>query len=236
MNINITIVTEGADAVEQLHKACNQILNGYRVDDPAVVIEPSATTEPSHPPIPPNAQGTPLEEKKHVDGATEQGGSTETTLSANAGVELDDDQLPWDKRIHTGKKTKNTDGCWKNMKIPKEYKGDSDAWHAYILEVKAELRAVNYDKPGETLHENPGESENPDPNNEFNPPAGQQKEGGDPVTFDDVITFLATITDHSIVLDVCEAIEIVNVFELETKPELIPDFYSRVNALVNLDE
>lgn len=61
--------------------------------------------------------------------------SEETETVSSGGVEVDSDGLPWDARIHSGKKTKNSDGRWKRRKgvqdveynaIVAELKGDDE--------------------------------------------------------------------------------------------------------------
>lgn len=59
--------------------------------------------------------------------------STSTTTAPASNVELDDEGLPWDVRIHSSSKAKIKDGTWK-------LKRGLDA--AYVEEIKAELKQV----------------------------------------------------------------------------------------------
>ena len=57
----------------------------------------------------------------------------------HASVETDSNGLPWDKRIHSANRTKNSDGSWRNARQPKAFDGD---WSEYVKLIEAELRTA----------------------------------------------------------------------------------------------
>lgn len=223
-NINICI---NDVSVAELHTMCRQLLNG---DMDGVEVKKT----PSHPPVPEGAQGKPVTEQP-VKSETTPVTDTASTTSAETKKQEPANQLdelahgiPWDERIHTVKHTKNGDGSWKNKKIPKDYKERPAAWKAFIEEVTAELKAGVAENDES---EDPGEGMD-DPNEVFKTEGATSDATDDnvPKNFDEVLVFLATVTDHARVLSVCQELEIVNVFELDKKPELIPDFYEKVTS------
>ena len=109
-----------------------------------------------------------------------------TTQEQTSAVELDTNKHPWDDRIHTGKRTKNADGTWKIVRIPKAYKANPEGWDQFVQKVLNELNNVEVQLPTET--------ENPDPNAEFSPPADAKvsTDASTPNNFDEFIQFSTT--------------------------------------------
>jgi hypothetical protein len=109
----------------------------------------------------------------------------------NQDILLDTDKYPWDERIHSGKHTKNDDGTWKLLRIPKSYKKDEVKWQAFIESVRTELR-------GETSEESTTQAlDNPTDvfGNDENPAVGM--EGEQTTTTTTTTTAKTTTTDTS---------------------------------------
>jgi hypothetical protein len=65
-------------------------------------------------------------------GGKAEGPAKKETQQPPAGVELDEGGLPWDKRIHSGSKTKLVNGNWKKLR---------NVAAALVATVEAEIRA-----------------------------------------------------------------------------------------------
>ena len=85
------------------------------------------------PPAPPVEEDTKTVEEQYS--ALAEDGAQPIEISGD--VELDANGLPWDRRIHSTKRSKNADGTWRNARKPKAFEGD---WTAHITDVEAELK------------------------------------------------------------------------------------------------
>lgn len=87
--------------------------------------------------------------------------------------ELDARGLPWDKRIHSANKSKNTDGTWRYSRKPKNFE-TKEQWNIYIEQIEEELKGSEDVPPPVTDEPNAGDvfgqSETPPPVEDDVPP------------------------------------------------------------------
>lgn len=86
--------------------------------------------------------------------------------------ELDARGFPWDKRIHSANKSKNTDGTWRYSRKPKNFE-TKEQWNIYIEQIEEELKGEDVPPPvtdepnaGDVF----GQSETPPPVEDDVPP------------------------------------------------------------------
>ncbi|RLD19443.1 MAG: hypothetical protein DRI71_11800 [Bacteroidetes bacterium] len=82
--------------------------------------------------------------KEAATAAVKQGTSLDNDIP-----EKDADGYPWDKRIHSTAHSRNQNGTWKVLRIPKVFDGDVEKWEGFIERTRAELRGEDPDTPQE---------------------------------------------------------------------------------------
>ena len=147
------------------------------------------------------------------------------TFGGNAD-NLDDDGIPWDKRIHSQGKTKNKAGNFNLRKKPATY-DTKEEWLAFIEEVKQELLGVMSAPVTETVTP---------------PPIVEETVTPPPVVEEDVKTFqqlMLLITKNNKKIDKDQVLEILKrhgvtaVPLLATRTDLIPQVATDIKALIN---
>lgn len=146
IQINVDTVEEAQEAMRQLLIGTNEA-GGVNIDLSGI---PSILKEQN-----------PLENVVYTDDhakdpAVKQG----TALDANS-PELDADDYPWDKRIHSTAHSRNENGTWKVLRRPKVFGDDAAAWEAFIKRTRAELRGENPEEPVDDPKDVFGDNENP---------------------------------------------------------------------------
>lgn len=84
---------------------------------------------------------------KFENTTTEQEHNDNMRADAEADDTLDDDGLPWDKRIHSRGKSRLADNTWRLARKPADK--SQDEWNEYVETIKAELKAVQSIAPPE---------------------------------------------------------------------------------------
>ncbi len=180
------------------------------------------------------------------------GTDTPSTAAATFGGNadnLDDDGIPWDKRIHSQGKTKSKGGTFNLRKKPATYE-TKEQWTAYVEEVKQELRGVMSAPVTETVTPPPIVEETVTPpvitETVTPPPIVETPPLTETVTpppaDDDVKTFqqlMLLITKNNKKIDKDQVLEILKrhgvtaVPLLATRTDLIPQVATDIKALIN---
>lgn len=152
--------------------------------------------------------------------------------------ELDSRGIPWDERIHSGKKTKKQDGSWTMRR-----KLEAD----FIEQVEAELKARMSSVP--TPPEQPAAEEAPDPSSVFtkaNPAPVSEPANAPPppaagyaaTNYSEVIQVVSKLIGEQAIsaeeiTGICIGVGLSNIVELTQKPDAISKFMEALNDAIN---
>lgn len=180
------------------------------------------------------ADDTPVIERVEPDRNPEPEHEHKDVLPADLGgsesneVELDKNGIPWDERIHSSSHKQNQDNTWKLVKKPKDY--TVEAWKIFVAKVLLELS-------GDT---STAESENPNPEDLSDAFGGDDAQlAPAPDTITTFTPFMAYINDDNCPVEMCDVLEICNMYgitglmQLSKDPSMIPNIYADIQAKIN---